>query len=31
MDGQAGDVVKVTTPAGEQELEIIEWGYLEIP
>ena len=28
LDGKAGDVIKVSTPAGEQELEIIEVRYL---
>ena len=31
LDGKVGDVIKVSTPAGEQELEIIEVEYLEIP
>jgi transcription elongation factor GreB len=30
LDGKAGDVIKVSTPAGEQELEIIQVHYLEI-
>ena len=30
LDGKAGDIIKVSTPAGEQELEIIEVRYLEI-
>jgi transcription elongation factor GreB len=30
LDGKAGDVVKVSTPAGEQELEIVQVRYLEI-
>jgi len=30
LDGRTGDVVKVNTPAGEQELEIIDVGYGEI-
>ncbi len=31
LDGKTGDVIKVGTPAGEQEMEIIEVRYLEIP
>jgi transcription elongation factor GreB len=30
LDGKAGDVVKVSTPLGEQELEIIEIRYVDI-
>jgi len=30
LDGKAGDIIKVSTPAGEQELEIIELRYLAI-
>jgi transcription elongation factor GreB len=30
LDGRSGDVVKVRTPAGEQELEIVEVCYREI-
>ncbi len=30
LDGKEGDVIKVSTPAGEQEMEIIEVQYLEI-
>jgi len=30
LDGKTGDVVKVNTPAGEQELEIIDVRYREI-
>lgn len=30
LDGKAGDVIKVNTPAGEHELEIIEVRYREI-
>jgi len=30
LDGKAGDIIKVSTPAGEQELEIIEVRYFEI-
>ena len=30
LDGRSGDVVKVRTPAGEQELEIVEVRYCEI-
>ena len=29
LSGKAGDVIKVSTPAGEQELEIIEVRYLD--
>jgi len=29
LDGKAGDVIKVSTPAGEQELEIIAVRYLD--
>ena len=29
LDGKAGDVIKVSTPAGEQELEIIQVRYPE--
>jgi transcription elongation factor GreB len=30
LDGKAGDIIKVNTPAGEHELEIIEVRYCEI-
>jgi transcription elongation factor GreB len=30
LNGKAGDVIKVSTPAGEQELEIIEVRYIDI-
>jgi transcription elongation factor GreB len=30
LDGRSGDVIKVRTPAGEQELEIVEVRYREI-
>jgi transcription elongation factor GreB len=30
LDGKAGDIIKVSTPAGEQELEITEVRYQEI-
>ncbi len=31
LGGKAGDIIKVHTPAGEQELEVIEVSYGEIP